>query len=101
MLEGKTLVVGVLSVTLRIGGMTSLKEKRRVIKSILEKIQFKFRVAAAQTGRQDEWNYCEMGFSCVSNESSHTESILSSIIRYIDNDARVEIIQSMSESIHF
>jgi len=95
------LVVGVLSVTLHIGGVASLKEKRRVIKSILEKIRSRFNAAAAETGRQDEWNYCEMGFSCVSNEASHADSMLSSIMRFIDNDARVEIIQSMSESLHY
>lgn len=95
------MVIGVLCVTLHIGEVTSLKEKRRIIKSILAKIQSKFHIAAAETGRQDEWNYCEMGFSCVSNEASHAESMLTSVIRFIDNDARVEIIQSMSETIHF
>jgi len=95
------LVVGVLNITLHIGGVSSLKEKRRIIKSILERIHSKYRVAAAETGRQDEWNYSDMGFSCVSNEASHAESVLSSVIRFIDNDARVEIIQSISESIHF
>ena len=95
------MVVGVLSVTLHIGGVASLKEKRRVIKSILEKIRSRFNAAAAETGRQDEWNYCEMGFSCVSNEASHADSMLSGIMRFIDNDARVEIIQSMSESLHY
>jgi len=95
------LVVGVLIVTLHIGGTASLKEKRRVIKSILEKIRSRFNVAAAETGRQDEWNYCEMGFSCVSNDASHAESMLSSVIRFIDNDTRVEIIQSTSETLHY
>jgi uncharacterized protein YlxP (DUF503 family) len=99
--EGNTLVVGVLSVTLYIGGITGLKDKRRVIKSILTKIQSKFNAAASETGRQDEWNYCEMGFSCVSNKAAHAESMLSSVMRFIDNDIRVEVIQSMSELLHY
>ena len=95
------MVAGILKITVRIGGMTSLKDKRRVIKSLLEKIKAKFNVSAAETGRQDEWNICEMGFSCVSNQAPHVDSMLSAIFRFIEYDARVEIIDSNSEIIHF
>mgnify|MGYP001341937445 CR=1 FL=1 len=95
------MVAGILKLTVHIGGMTSLKDKRRVIKSILERIKTKFNVSAAETGRQDEWNVCEMGFSCVSNEASHADSMLSAIFRFIEYDARVEIVDSQSEIIHF
>lgn len=94
------MVVGVLNVTLYIGGMNSLKEKRSVIKSMLTKIRTKFNVSAAETGMHDQWNKCEMGFSCVSNDSSHVESIISNIIRFIDFDPRVEITDSYCETIH-
>ncbi len=94
------MVAGILKITVRIGGMTSLKDKRRVIKSLLEKIKAKFNISAAETGRQDEWNICEMGFSCVSNQTPHADSMLSAIFRFIEYDARVEIIDSHSEIIH-
>lgn len=94
------MVVGILQLTLYIGGMKSLKDKRSVTKSLLAKIRTKLNVSAAETGRQDEWNKCELGFSCVTNETSHADSILSSVIQYIDNDGRVEIIDSYSETIH-
>lgn len=94
------MVVGILGITLYIGGMTSLKDKRSVIKSLLTRIQAKFNVSAAETGRQDEWNSCEMGFSCVSNEASHADSILSSVIRFIEHDPRVEITDTYTETIH-
>ncbi|NLY17715.1 MAG: DUF503 domain-containing protein [Clostridiaceae bacterium] len=95
------MVAGILKLTVHIGGMTSLKEKRRVVKSILNKIRVKFNVSAAETGRQDEWNLCEMGFSCVSNEASHADGMLSAIFRFIEFDGRVEIIDSHYEIIHF
>jgi hypothetical protein len=93
-------VVGILNITLYIGGMTSLKDKRSVIKSILAKIKAKFNVSAAETGRQDEWNNCEMGFSCVSNETAHADSMLSSVISFIEADPRVEITDTYTETIH-
>ena len=49
------MVVGILNITLYIGGMTSLKDKRSVVKSILSKVRAKFNVSAAETGRQDDW----------------------------------------------
>jgi uncharacterized protein YlxP (DUF503 family) len=93
-------VVGILNVTLHIGGMTSLKDKRSVIKSILAKIKAKFNVSAAETGRQDEWNNCELGFSCVSNEAGHADSMLSSVMDFIESDPRVEITNASTETIH-
>lgn len=94
------MVVGTLNLTLYIGGMKSLKDKRSVVKSLLSKIRSKLNVSAAETGRQDEWNKCELGFCCVTNETSHAGSILSSVIKYINSDGRVEIIESYSETIH-
>jgi uncharacterized protein YlxP (DUF503 family) len=93
------LVVGILNITLYIGGMTSLKDKRSVVKSILSKVRAKFNVSAAETGRQDDWKNCEMGFSCVSNEASHADSMLASIIRFVESDPRVEITDICSETI--
>lgn len=98
--EEKAVVVGVLIITMYIGGMTSLKDKRSVIKSILAKIKAKFNVSAAETDRQDEWNNCEMGFSCVSNEAAHADSMLSSVIRFIEAEPRVEITDTYTETIH-
>ncbi len=94
------MVVGILNITLHIGGMTSLKDKRSVIKSILAKIKVKFNVSAAEVGRQDDWNNCELGFSCVSNEAGHADSMLSSIIDFIEADPRVEITDASTETIH-
>ncbi|MBP7175631.1 MAG: DUF503 domain-containing protein [Thermoclostridium sp.] len=94
------MVVGILMITLYIGGMTSLKDKRSVIRSILAKIKAKYNVSAAETGRQDEWNNCEMGFSCVSNETSHADSMLSSVVDFIEADPRVEITNIYTETIH-
>lgn len=94
------MVIGALKLTLYIGGMKSLKDKRSVVKSLLAKITSKLNVSAAETGRQDEWNQCELGISCVTNGVSHADSILSSVIKYIDSDGRVEIIDSYSETIH-
>ncbi|NLK69446.1 MAG: DUF503 domain-containing protein [Clostridiaceae bacterium] len=94
------MVVGTLNLTLYIGGMQSLKDKRSVIKSLLAKIKSKLNVSAAEIAKQDEWNQCDMGFACVTNDVSHADSMLSAIIQYVDSDGRVEIIDSYSEIIH-
>lgn len=94
------MVVGILNVSLYIGGMTSLKDKRSIIKSMLSKIRAKFNTSVAETGRHDEWNNCELGFSCVSNETAHADSMIASILRFIEADPRVEITDTYTETIH-
>lgn len=94
------MVVGILSVSLYIGGMTSLKDKRSVIKSILARIKAKFNVSAAETGMQDEWNRCELGFCCVSNEAAHADSMLATVIRYIENDGWLEVTDYSTELVY-
>lgn len=97
---GRIMVVGILHISLYIGGMTSLKDKRSVIKSILAKVKAKFNVSAAETGLQDQWNNCEMGFCCVSNEAAHADSMLSSVLDFIEGDPRVEVTQTYTETLH-
>ena len=92
------MVVGILNITLYIGGMTSLKDKRSVVKSILSKVRAKFNVSAAETGRQDDWKTVKWVFLRI-NEASHADSMLASIIRFVESDPRVEITDICSETI--
>ena len=55
--------VGVLQVTLSIPGAYSLKDKRRVVKSILERLRHKHAVSAAEVTDLDVWNRAGLGIA--------------------------------------
>lgn len=89
--------IGVLRIELYIGGSFSLKDKRRIIKSLIERIKNKFNVSAAETGKMDNWNYSQLGISCVSNEAGHCDSMLNSVINFIENNGDCQIVDISTE----
>lgn len=69
----------------------SLKDKRMVVKSIIERIRSRFNVSVCEAADNDKWQVSDLGFSFVSNESKYNEKTIEKIINFIDNDDRVEI----------
>lgn len=70
----------------------SLKDKRHVVKSIIGKIQTRFNVSIAELDLNDSWQTSLIGFACVTNNTSHANKIVSNVLKFIDGDSRVEII---------
>lgn len=93
------MVVGVLRVVLLLDGARSLKEKRHIVKSIIGRIKSRYNASVAEVGLNDKWKNAVIGVACVSNEVSHANSMLTSIINYIENDGRLVIMDYSTESI--
>ncbi|MEY8415159.1 DUF503 domain-containing protein [Tissierella praeacuta] len=91
------LTIGTCSLTLIIYESHSLKEKRHVIKSIIGRIQSRFNISIAEVGLNDSWQRAIIGFACVTNDINHANQILSNVIKFIDEDSRVEIIENKIE----
>lgn len=75
----------------------SLKEKRRVIRSIIERLQNRFNISIAEVGYQDTLRRTEIGVSAVSNEAVHLEKIIGKIINFVELDCRIQIINIEKE----
>jgi hypothetical protein len=76
----------------------SLKEKRHVIKSIIERIKSKFNASVAEVGYNELWNRSLIGIAVVSNNKNLCDASISKIITFIDNDERVEILNCYKET---
>lgn len=70
----------------------SLKEKRSVLRSILDKVRHKFYVAGAEVGNFDQLNTTCIGFAAVSNEKKQAEKVLQKVIQLIDGRFDCEIL---------
>lgn len=86
------MIIGCCEVELMLFEVNSLKEKRHIIKSIIQRIQGKFNVAIGETDLNDIWRRSKIGFTCVSTTVKHANQMLDSVIRFIEDDNRVEII---------
>ncbi len=75
--------VGVCKVNLRLPENLSLKGKRRVMKSITTRVRSKFNVAVAEVDNEELWQLATLGICCVSNNSRHTNEVISKIVDFI------------------
>ncbi|WP_312700607.1 DUF503 domain-containing protein [Sedimentibacter sp.] len=91
------MIVGTCEIELIIYEANSLKEKRHVIKSIIERIKARFNASVAEVDYNDLWNRSVIGVAVVSNKKTLCEEMISKIIDFIDNDERVEIINHVTE----
>lgn len=76
--------VGACRVTLHIPMSQSLKDKRQVVRSLLQRLRNEFGVAAAEVASQDLRQLAVLGLSSVSGEHGHAEEILENAVRYIE-----------------
>lgn len=76
--------VGACRVTLHIPASQSLKDKRQVVRSLLQRLRNEFGVAAAEVEAQDRRQLAVLGIASVSGESGHAEEILEKAVRYIE-----------------
>ncbi len=88
------MVVGTLKVSLYIHNNRSLKEKRKIVKSIVAKVQKRFNVSVSEVGSNDKWQMVELGISSVGNDKRFVNSSLDNILSYVDSLYLGEIIES-------
>ncbi|MFZ7120979.1 MAG: DUF503 domain-containing protein [Eubacteriaceae bacterium] len=77
----------------------SLKEKRSVIKSIINKTKSKFCISIIESDYHDYWQKTKLGFSLCSIDSSHALKKYQEIIKYIESSPYIEIYNIEKEEI--
>ena len=82
--------VGVCKLTLRLPENQDLKGKRRVVKSLCDRIRFKFNVTIAEVDDNDKWQVATLGIACVSNSNRQVAQALDQVIFYIE-ESRVDL----------
>ncbi|MFH1116209.1 MAG: DUF503 domain-containing protein [Pseudomonadota bacterium] len=100
-LYARTMVVGVGFIRLMIHESSSLKDKRRVVKSILGKVRSKFDVSIAEIGDQDKWQRCSLGYAFVTNESGMAHRMLESVVDYVEKLHLAEVTEYNVEIVHY
>ena len=84
--------VAAVTVELRIRDMHSLKEKRRVVKSIIADIGKSHPVAIAEVDHQDLWQRSTLGIAAISTSPGQVERMLRSINNDLDARDDVELL---------
>lgn len=79
--------IGICKIKIRLPENNNLKGKRKIVKSLRDRIESRFKVTIAEVGDNDLWQIATLGLACVSNDSKIIQQILSKIRDYIQLSA--------------
>ena len=79
-------------IDLHLPGCRSLKEKRSVLRPLLERLRHRFEVSVAELDHQDLWQRAGLGVSAVSGSASVLARLLDDVERYVWSQSQIEVI---------
>ena len=82
------MIVGVMTAHLSLLGVTSLKGKRSIVKSVIGRLKSRFNISIAEIDHQDTRTNAVIGIAVVCNESRFIDQQFDSIINFMRNDGR-------------
>jgi uncharacterized protein YlxP (DUF503 family) len=93
------MVVSMLDIIIELPEATSLKDKRRVVSSVKQRLRTKFRVSCAEVDLLDSLSFGEIGLALVSNSSEFGESVMHKALSFVEDEygLRVHDAQIHSE----
>jgi uncharacterized protein len=84
-------------ITLRASWVHSLKEKRMVIKSIMQRLKNKFNISVSEVDEQDIHQTLVIGIAAVCGSSAQVDSTMENIISFIESNTDAEIMRIENE----
>jgi len=91
------MTVGVLQLELYIGDAMSLKDKRRVVLSLKDRIAHSHNVSIAEVGALDEHRRAIIGIAMVANDRGYVEGGLSKLVDFVKMVPSVNLIDYQIE----
>lgn len=78
------MVVGAARLTLALGQSRSLKDKRQVVRKIVDRVRARFLVAISEVDHHDLWQKATLGLAAVGHEPGHVRAVLDEVVRAIE-----------------
>jgi hypothetical protein len=87
-------VVGVVRWELQLAGCRSLKDKRRIVASLKDRLRQRCHVCAAEVDHQDLWQRAAIAAAVVATDRHHAEEVLTACDRLVEQEPLAHIITS-------
>jgi len=85
------MVVSMIQILFQVPDIGSIKDKRNVIKSIVDKLKRRFQLSAAEVDLQDSLSFAQIGGALVSNSGVFGEKVLNKALKMIENEEAIRI----------
>lgn len=89
--------VATITLNLHAPWVHSLKEKRMIVKSLVAKLQNKFRVSAAEIDEQDTHQIIVIGVAAIVPHNAMADSLMDEISEFVETNTEAEIIDEVRE----
>ena len=89
--------VAVVQCELHIPTSRSLKEKRAVLRPIVEGLRHRFQISVAEVGYQDKWQRALVGMAVVSDSYGHAVEVIDNVERWVWSKPEVEVTRFQTE----
>ncbi len=95
------MIVGLLTIQIHLHGMGSLKDKRRIVKSLVGRIKARFNFSAAEVAAHDSKAQAFIGLAVVANDTVFINKQLDTVINFVQQDGRFYVGQIEREIFPF
>jgi uncharacterized protein YlxP (DUF503 family) len=82
------MIIGLLTAHLCMQGITSLKEKRSIVKGIIGRLKSRFNISVSEVDHHDNKVSAVIAIAIVSNDSRFIDRQLDAVINFMRNDGR-------------
>ncbi|MDR0655859.1 MAG: DUF503 domain-containing protein [Treponema sp.] len=89
------MIVSMIQFIFEIPEVDNIKEKRRIIRSLKDKLRRRFNMSVAEVDLQNSLSFAQIGGALVSNSRSFGETVLQKAFQMVERDLPVRI-QDMS-----
>jgi uncharacterized protein YlxP (DUF503 family) len=82
--ENSVMLVATCIITLELYGVESLKDKRRILKSVLAHLRQQYNLSVAEVGHHDVWQTAVIGLAAVGTDSGYLHGLLEKSVDWIE-----------------
>lgn len=78
--------------------VSSLKDKRSLVKGLLARLHFKFNISAAEVEEHDTHRTAVIAIACVDADAVHAAGIIDGAIKYVESASEAQIVDIYRET---
>ena len=82
------MIIGTAQLSIQIPEAQSLKDRRRVVKSLIERVRARYDVAIADIDDPQYWQSARIGVVAVSNSSKHADEVVQQVVHFVEQNLR-------------
>ena len=95
------MVVSMIQFIIEMPEVTSIKDKRRIVKSLKDRIHHKYKVSIGEVDLLDSLRFAQIGAAKVTNSRQIGEKVMQKILAFVEENISGRLVDAKIMSEHF